>query len=619
MKRMHSVSIVVLALAAGACSGVDPVDANSETIGAVGQELVDAAAVFGFESTSAWNVSAGTKSSTTDRSQGAAALAVRTFTYSDITSVPLGPLSGVTSTLQLDVKPPAAPAWGQVQLFVTVPSANLYNRPSDAVSITGLTASAYSTLSFTLPPDAVAALQSNATDKTIKIGVTAPQSNADFKLDNLRFASSGNTNSLIEMRVSDVDDWLVVTVDGVRRKVVYLGDPSEGTRTDVSSWFGAGTNSVRVQNVNTGGPTNFRFELWVDGQQVLNETAPAGVTTEGIAVDRTFSVYTPHRPPFQTVAATSSTPGKLYVDDTYMGVSTPVTLSLPQGSYKFGLGVSSDTPPSYTGSFYEQAVTVASTSQSVNMTSSAPLGIQKTNTIAIVPVKHTYNYTPAAGRDDPANDGVLADSDIPLFQGQAAVTGSQWFTPFSYGLANWQITTLPTVTATPLREKTADGFAMDDFIDEAGLAALRNQYDRIVIYFSQYKADGSYVDDHYGSVFAPGRQLVGYLSEYARFRTASQPSPWFLHECLHNHEAYGDSVLHQWNGIGGLHGGEQHGYYSEKDSGETDYVKFYRLWMRGQVAELDGMRPDVKWPSIPTSSDLYVGVFKTLRVFTGKP
>jgi hypothetical protein len=29
---------------------------------------------------------------------------------------------------------------------------------------------------------------SNATDKTIEIGVTAPQSSADFKLDNLRFA-----------------------------------------------------------------------------------------------------------------------------------------------------------------------------------------------------------------------------------------------------------------------------------------------------------------------------------------------------------------------------------------------------------------------------------------------
>jgi len=618
MKRLHSVSMVTLALALGACSGADPTDGASENLGQVGEELVDAAAVFGFESPTYWSVSAGTKSSTSDHSQGTAALAVRNFSYTDVTSVPLGPLSGVTSTLQLDVKPPAAPAWGQIQIFVTVPSQNVYNEPSNAVSVAGLTPSAYSTLQFTLTAKAVTALQSNASDKTIKIGVNAPQSSADFKLDNLRFKSA-STNSLIEMRVSDVDDYLVVTVDGVRRKVVYINDPSEGVRTDVSSWFGAGTNTVRVQNANTGGPASFHFELWVDGAQVLDETGPTGLTTEGIAVDRSYLIYTPNRPAFQSITATSSTPGKVYLEDTYMGVSTPATLSLPQGSYKFGLGVSTDTPPNYTGSFYEQAVTVGNASQNVNLTSTAPLGLQKTNTIAIVPVRHTYNYTPAAGHEDPTNDGVLQDGDITLLQGQAAVTRDQWFKPFSYGLATWQVTTLPTVTTTPLREKTPDGFAMDDFIDEAGLASLRSQYDRIVIFFSQYKTDGSYVTDHYGSVFALGRQLVGYQAEYARFRTASQPSPWFLHECLHNHEAYNDQVLHEYNGVGGLHGAEQHGYYSENDTGETDYVKFYRLWMRSQVAELDDMRPDVKWPSIPTTSDLYVGVYKTLRVYTGKP
>ena len=65
MKRVHSVSILVLALAAGACSGADQYDAAAETLGTVDQELVDAAAVFGFESPSYWSVSAGTKSSTT--------------------------------------------------------------------------------------------------------------------------------------------------------------------------------------------------------------------------------------------------------------------------------------------------------------------------------------------------------------------------------------------------------------------------------------------------------------------------------------------------------------------------------------------------------------------------
>jgi hypothetical protein len=70
--------------------------------------------------------------------------------------------------------------------------------------------------------------------------------------------------------------------------------------------------------------------------------------------------------------------------------------------------------------------------------------------------------------------------------------------------------------------------------------------------------------------------------------------------------------------VNGLHGANQHGYYTEGSSGETDFLRFYRAYMRGQVAELDGMRPDINWPSVPTTADLYVGVFDTWPVFTGK-
>lgn len=77
--------------------------------------------------------------------------------------------------------------------------------------------------------------------------------------------------------------------------------------------------------------------------------------------------------------------------------------------------------------------------------------------------------------------------------------------------------------------------------------------------------------------------------------------------------------MQEWNGFDTLHGAEVHGYPNEGDSGATDFVNYYRMWMRGQVAELDGMHHGLNWPSIPAPGDLYVGVFKTLRVFTGKP
>jgi hypothetical protein len=617
MKRLESKLMTMCALILSACSAAP--DIGEATAESVDQALTDPALVLGFENTSYWTASSGSKSSTTDRTQGAAALAVSNFTYTKLISVPLSNLTGVNSTLRLDVKPPSSLPWGQIQVFVNIPSKGINNVGSNVVSLAGLSASAYSTLSFTLPANVVSALSAGGySDANFEIAFSTPQTSAAFKVDNLRFQGSTSTNSLIELRISNVDDYVYVTVDGVRRKISYIGDPTQGVKEDVSSWFGAGNNPVRIQNVNTGGPTSYTLELWVDGQLVINDSAPAGITAEGIVVDKTITVNTPNRPAFQTVTVNSSPGGKLYLNDTYTGKTTPTTLTLPQGPYKLGLGVSTDTPPNYTGSFYEQSIALGAAAQTVNLTSTAPLGLKKTDTVVVIPVQNSWNYTAAAGQADPNNNGVLAQSDVPLLAGQFNATRDQWFRPFSYGLSTWQVTVLPMVTNTPLREDQPGNIDIDKFITAAGFDNLRSQYDRIVVYFSQQRPDGTNVSDHYGSVFALGRQLVGYQAEYAKFRTATQPSPWLLHEFLHNHEAYNDGVLHEYNGVSGLHGAEQHGYYSENNSGETDYVKFYRLYMRSQVAELNTMRPDLKPPAPPSSSDLYVGLFKTLRVYSGK-
>jgi hypothetical protein len=615
MKRLDSAIFAIFTLALSACSAHE----GSETVASgMEQALSDPLQVLGFENPADWSASAGTKSSTTDATQGAAALALRNFPYTELTSVPLGTLSGVTPTLRLDVKPPTVPAWGTMQIFVSVPSRGVYNASSNAVSLANLPATAYSTLSFTLPANAVTALQQTYSDATFKIAFGGPESSADFKLDNLRFHGGNSNNSLVELRVNNVDDFLYITVGGVRRKISYIGDPSQGTIENVSSWFGAGNNVVRIQNINTGGPTSYQVELWIDGQLVLNDSAPAGLTKEGIAVDRTFTINTPNRPAFQTVTVNGSPGGKLYLNDVYTGGSTPAELTLPQGPYKLGLGVSTDTPPNYTGAFYEQNITLGSSNQTVNLTSTPPVGLRKTNSVVVIPVQNTWNYTAAAGGPDPSNNGVLNASDVTLLSGQITATRDQWFVPFTYGMATWQTTVLPMVTNTPLRETLPDGLAIDAFLADAGLNSLRQQYDRIVVYFSQQRPDGSNVIDHYGAVFALGRQIVGYQAEYAKFRTATQPSPWLLHEFMHNHEAYNHDVLREYNGIHGLHGAEHHGYYSEGNAGETDYVKFYRLYLRSQIAETVSMSPTTKPLAPPSTADIFLGLFKTLPVYTGK-
>ncbi|MGC4087869.1 MAG: hypothetical protein QM756_08230 [Polyangiaceae bacterium] len=578
--------------------------------------MADQSQVFGFENVSLWTASAGTKVSSTDKSQGSASLGLSNFTYAELTSATLGTLTGTSSTLLLDVKPLSVPAWGQVQLFFSIPSRGVYNASTNAVTVASLPNSAFSTLSFTLPSNVVTALGQTYSDLTIKIATNIPQSSQNFLFDNLRFQGS-TASSVVEMRISNPDDYLYVTVNGIRRKVAYIGDPANGTRIPISDWFGAGNNSVRIQNVNTGGPSTYQFELWVDGTQVVNDSAPSGLTTEGIAVDKTFTLNTPNRPAFKTVSFTSSTAGKLYVNGVYTGQSTPSSLTLPQGSYTFGLGVSTDAPFSYTGSFYEQATTVGASTSSVNMTASAALPLQKTSSIVVVPVQNTYNYVTSLGRADVSNNGVLNASDVTTFAGQINATRDTWFKPFSYNLATWSVTVLPMVTSTPLNENSPDGLDLDQFLTNANLNSLRTQYDRIVVYFSQQRANGTDVADPYGAVFALGRQLIGFQRSYSVGTSSTTPNPYFLHESLHNQEAYNADILHNYNGVSGLHGANQHGYYDEGSSGETDFIKYYRAFMRGTLADLDSFRPNVNYPSIPTTSDMYTGVFQTLRVYTG--
>jgi hypothetical protein len=577
----------------------------------------DNARILGFENPADWTTSNGNKSSSSDASQGVAALAVGGFSYTQLISAPLSTVAGAGKTVLLDVKAPAVPAWGQLQVFVNIPSRGVYYAPSNTVLLSGLPAGQYSTLSFTFTDATAAALQQSYSDLTFIIGISVPTTQT-WLVDNLRFQSTSTTSSLIQFRAYNVDDFLYVTVDGVRRKSWGINDPDLGQLIDASAWFGAGSNTVRIQGINTGGPFSYYLEIWVDGQLVATDSAPTELLssgTAGILVDHAVTINTPNRPPFQTVQFTSASPGALYVNKAYTGLTTPASLTLPQGSYAFGLGVSQDLPFNYTGAYYEQAVSVTGSTTSVNLTAGSPLPVQKTTSIVIIPIQYSYNYVTSLGGPDASNAGVLQQSKIAPLLGEIDVTRTVWLKPLSYGLADWSVTVLPMVTNTPLQEKKPDGFALDDFLKDAGLEYLKQQYDRIVFYFSQQRADGSDVQDPYGSAFAPGRQYIGFQSSYVG---SGQPNPYFLHETLHNNEAYESDILHEYNGVAGLHGANQHGYYTEGSSGETDYLRFYRAYVRGQVAELDGMRPDISWPSVPTTADLYVGVFDTWPVFTGK-
>jgi hypothetical protein len=157
----------------------------------------------GFEDASLWNSQSGVIAGTTaTRTQGSAALTVNASGYTLITSRLLGPLGQVLPTLSFDLKIPdiqPTPPWrGAVQLFVTVPSQNLFNAYLGQVELTGQTPGIFHKQNFTLPPDVLQKLRAAYSDLTFSIVLNVPTaSGAQYALDNLEVSGTIPPNSTV--------------------------------------------------------------------------------------------------------------------------------------------------------------------------------------------------------------------------------------------------------------------------------------------------------------------------------------------------------------------------------------------------------------------------------------
>jgi len=145
------------------------------------------ASVFGFENASQWTASSGTVSSSAIVTQGVASLGVAGFYYTELTSAPLSSVGTPSSTLSIDVRSPISLGYGNVQLTVDAPSAQIYAQYLGQVSLAGTAANSYRTLSFSIPASVVSKLQGSFTDLRLKIAVNAPNSSSPYLFDNIRF------------------------------------------------------------------------------------------------------------------------------------------------------------------------------------------------------------------------------------------------------------------------------------------------------------------------------------------------------------------------------------------------------------------------------------------------
>ncbi|RYZ07085.1 MAG: hypothetical protein EOO73_13545 [Myxococcales bacterium] len=541
--------------------------------------------------------------------------------YDDMALVPSGATNLGTQTTQTSVTI-AAPSHPMAAGLTGTPavatsSTFSWGKPSaSAVKVATLPSDATKTLIFGF--ESGSALSDGTTAPARRVGLflednTAASLNANgWNLFNQAVTwavTAPATTSNVRLTVSSVDDFVYVWVNGMRRKVYGVGQNS--TDLDVSSWFASGSNSVRIQAVNTGGPASYSVQLKVNGATVINESCfaepcsalPAG---SGIVLDKSFTVNTVGLAR-QTVNVTGISGGKLYLDDQYTGLTVPTTLSLPQGSYTLGLGVST---ASSNGSYYERALTVGGSAASINVSQNAPLNQPNHTKVAILPIR-TAIHGPG-GFD---NTGVLQDWEIPYMQGQTVAARDMLLEPYSYNLTTWDVDLLPTVETTPLRRPGNSESAPDTdlFLSEAGLTSLKNNYDQIIFFYSKFKQDGTAVANAPCCFWAWG-QAISFMDHMARGSWATDyPNLFLLHESLHDYESYQIGPLHKYNGIDGTHGAGAHGYVFGED-GEEDFLKYYRFFIRGQVAELKNMRSGTTWPSpAPASGDLFVGVFDVMR------
>ncbi|MGK4007165.1 basic secretory protein-like protein [Sorangium sp. So ce1036] len=177
-------SLLLASWALGACAvaGAPHDEAGTAELALTQQERV-----FGFEDVADWTASSGIRESSTLHTEGAAALGLRGFTYAELTSPALSTLSGVTDELALDIRLPASPAWGQVQVLVSSPTLGLNRAWLGQASLQGLPAGTWSTLAFAVPASIKSALQQSTSDLRITLTLNAPSSSAATVVDHLRF------------------------------------------------------------------------------------------------------------------------------------------------------------------------------------------------------------------------------------------------------------------------------------------------------------------------------------------------------------------------------------------------------------------------------------------------
>ena len=168
-----AMTILMVSLTAIAC-GNQPEEVDTTRTGRQSLTLHQSR-VLGFESPETdWSTSNGSPvSASSDSSEGTVALAISVQGYTEISSVQVEAPGSAKPEASFDIKLTQQLSWGDARLVAAIPSQGHYWRDLGGVDLSGVAPGVFRTLTFAVPADLQAALESEATDVSFKIIINA--------------------------------------------------------------------------------------------------------------------------------------------------------------------------------------------------------------------------------------------------------------------------------------------------------------------------------------------------------------------------------------------------------------------------------------------------------------
>lgn len=252
MLDLRRIVIITTLLAGSTGCGAVPED-GPESLSHDRQALNDPTTVMGFESSSFWTTTGGALSTSTTHSQGSKSLSVTEQGYIELTSVPLATLSNVTQTIAFDIRLPSPQPnqywYGQVQMFVSIPSQSVYNVYLGANELTGLPLQTFNPVSFAIPSATLPKLSASYGDLTFKIVLNTPSGTArQYLIDNLHFVAGSGIAWPNSLSQTTSDPWLVQNhnnITSMHPRVLALNFVNSRSQSDMLDLLGGLTGAIR--------------------------------------------------------------------------------------------------------------------------------------------------------------------------------------------------------------------------------------------------------------------------------------------------------------------------------------------------------------------------------------